>query len=53
MNYHGWRRKVLDITFPKEHGSIGLEDTLDRICSEARLAIREGYKLLVLLDRGG
>lgn len=51
MNYRGWRSKVLDITFPKEHGSRGLEETLDRICSEARLAIREGYKLLVLSDR--
>ena len=53
MNYRGWRSKVLDITFPKEHGSKGLEETLDRICSEAHLPIREGYKLLVLLDRGG
>lgn len=51
MNYRGWRSKVLDITFPKERGSRGLEETLDRICSEARLAIREGYKLIVLSDR--
>jgi len=53
MNYRGWRSKVLDITFPKERGPKGLEETLDRICSEARLGIREGYKLLVLSDRGG
>ena len=42
MNYHGWHSKVLDITFPKESGPKGLEETLDRICSEACLVIREG-----------
>eukprot|EP01018_Ginkgo_biloba_P023041 Gb_24796 [translate_table: standard] len=51
MNYRGWRSKVLDITFPKDHGPKGVEETLDRICAEARVAIREGYKTLVLSDR--
>ncbi|GLJ36844.1 hypothetical protein SUGI_0743640 [Cryptomeria japonica] len=51
MNFRGWRSKVLDITFPKEQGTKGLEATLDRICSEARIAICEGYKTLVLSDR--
>jgi glutamate synthase (NADPH/NADH) len=52
MNYRGWRSKVLDITYPKKSGRKGLEETLDRICAEAREAIREGYKILVLSDRG-
>ena len=52
MNYGGWRSKVLDITFPKSRGRQGLEETLDRICSEARAAIHKGYTLLILSDRG-
>lgn len=52
MNYRGWRSKVLDITYPKKSGRKGLEETLDRICAEAREAIRKGYTILVLSDRG-
>ncbi|KAK9070425.1 hypothetical protein SSX86_010827 [Deinandra increscens subsp. villosa] len=51
MNYRGWRSKVLDITYPKELGRKGLEETLDRICSQAHDAIKEGYTTLVLSDR--
>ncbi|XP_050387175.1 glutamate synthase 1 [NADH], chloroplastic isoform X1 [Argentina anserina] len=51
MNYRGWRCKVLDITYSKEHGRKGLEETLDRICAEAREAIKKGYTTLVLSDR--
>uniref|UniRef100_UPI001CB90AE2 glutamate synthase 1 [NADH], chloroplastic n=1 Tax=Erigeron canadensis TaxID=72917 RepID=UPI001CB90AE2 len=51
MNYRGWRSKVLDITYPKELGRKGLEETLERICSEAHNAIKEGYTTLVLSDR--
>ncbi|KAK1302529.1 hypothetical protein QJS10_CPB12g01099 [Acorus calamus] len=52
MNYRGWRSKVLDITYDKKRGRKGLEETLDRICVEARTAIRDGYTTLVLSDRG-
>ena len=52
MNYRGWRSKVLDITYPKKAGRKGLEETLDRICAEASEAIRQGYTILVLSDRG-
>lgn len=52
MNYRGWRSKVLDITYSKDRGRKGLEETLDRICYEARDAIKEGYTTLVLSDRG-
>ncbi|XWS50374.1 hypothetical protein CRYUN_Cryun12cG0082500 [Craigia yunnanensis] len=51
MNYRGWRSKVLDLTYSKDCGRKGLEETLDRICAEARDAIKEGYTLLVLSDR--
>lgn len=52
MNYRGWRSKVLDITYPKRHGRKGLQETLDKICSEAREAIHDGYTTIVLSDRG-
>ncbi|KAL2650685.1 hypothetical protein R1flu_018813 [Riccia fluitans] len=51
MDYKGWRSKVIDITFDKAEGAEGLEKALDRICAEARLAIVDGYKMLVLSDR--
>ncbi|XP_022890356.1 glutamate synthase 1 [NADH], chloroplastic isoform X1 [Olea europaea var. sylvestris] len=51
MNYRGWQSKVLDITYSKDRGRNGLEETLDRICSEAHNAIKEGYTTLVLSDR--
>lgn len=52
MNYRGWRSKVIDTTFYKYDGTKGFEKALDRICFEARSAIQEGYKTLVLSDRG-
>lgn len=52
MNYRGWRSKVLDITYPKKNGRMGLKQTLDKICAQAREAIHEGYTILVLSDRG-
>lgn len=51
MNYRGWRSKIIDITYSRERGRKGLEETLDRICTEARNAIKEGYTTLVLSDR--
>lgn len=52
MDYRGWQSKVVDITYSKKRGRKGLEEALDRICAEARNAIREGYTTLVLSDRG-
>ncbi|KAI4307123.1 hypothetical protein L6164_030342 [Bauhinia variegata] len=51
MNYRGWRSKVIDITYSRDRGKRGLEEALDRICSEAHDAINEGYTTLVLSDR--
>ncbi len=33
-------------------GAEGLEDALDELCMRASLAIRDGYRLLILSDRG-
>lgn len=52
MNHIGWQSKIIDITYSKRRGRKGLEETLDRICEEASKAIKEGYKTLVLSDRG-
>ncbi|KAG0612200.1 hypothetical protein M758_6G009700 [Ceratodon purpureus] len=52
MEYRGWRTMVIDITFNKSEGPSGLENALSRICAEARLAVAEGYSMLVLSDRG-
>ena len=52
IEHRGWRTKVIDITYSKSDRTQGLETALDRICAEARLAISEGYTVLVLSDRG-
>ncbi|CAI9092539.1 OLC1v1027805C1 [Oldenlandia corymbosa var. corymbosa] len=51
MDYRGWRSKVLDITYSVGRGTKGLKETLDRICTEAHDAIKEGYTTIVLSDR--
>ncbi|MEQ9406652.1 MAG: glutamate synthase large subunit [Fuerstiella sp.] len=51
LNHRGWRSRVIDITYPKSEGVAGLKPALDRICEEAREAIRDGYSLIVLSDR--
>ncbi|XP_024024174.1 glutamate synthase [NADH], amyloplastic isoform X2 [Morus notabilis] len=51
MKYRGWQSKVLDLTYSKSRGRQGLEETLDRICTEAHDAIKEGYTTIVLSDR--
>jgi len=47
----GWTSRVIDITWPRAEGEVGLEKTLDRICREAEAAIEAGDSLLVLSDR--
>ena len=48
MDYHGWRSRTIDITFPR-HGS--LFAALDRVCEEVDEAILSGYSIIVLSDR--
>ncbi len=51
INHRNWKCRVIDITYPVSEGAAGLRPALDRICAEARQAIREGYSLIVLSDR--
>ncbi|MDP6443430.1 MAG: glutamate synthase large subunit [Pirellulaceae bacterium] len=51
ISLHGWRARVIDITYPKSEGPAGLEKTLDRICAEAEQAIDEGDSLVIMSDR--
>lgn len=46
-----WPAAVIDITFGKDEGLDGYQAALDRICSEASKAIRDGYRVVVLSDR--
>lgn len=51
MDHRGWRSQVIDITYEKSAGQAGLQPALDRICDEARQAIKDGYSLIILSDR--
>lgn len=51
MDHRGWRSQVIDITYEKSAGTDGLQPALDRICEEARQAIKDGYSLIILSDR--
>ena len=52
VDERGWRSAGIDITYPRELGEDGLERALDRICREASEAIADGYRLIILSDRG-
>lgn len=52
MDYRDWRTQTVDITFPKSEGPAGIENALVRICGEVTQALADGYKMLVLSDRG-
>jgi glutamate synthase (NADPH) large chain len=43
---------TLPMLFPVEEGARGLERSLDSLCRRASLAIKSGYTLLILSDRG-
>ncbi|MBN1238883.1 MAG: glutamate synthase subunit alpha, partial [Gammaproteobacteria bacterium] len=52
IDHRGWKSKTIDITFERAEGEGALERALDRICEEAEAATDDGYKLIVLSDRG-
>ncbi len=52
LNYRGWKTKTIDIAFPRTQGDPGLRWCLERICQEATQAIKTGFSLIVLSDRG-
>ncbi|HMC59779.1 MAG TPA: glutamate synthase central domain-containing protein, partial [Candidatus Solibacter sp.] len=43
---------TLNMLFEVEHGAKGLERALTQLCRRASLAIKSGYTLLILSDRG-
>ena len=51
MDHRGWKSKVIDITYDRSEGPDGLKPAIERICEEARQAIRDGFSLIVLSDR--
>lgn len=51
MDYRGWRSKVIDTTYDRSEGKDGLKLALERICVEARQAIKDGFGVIVLSDR--
>ena len=44
--------KTLDMTFPAEAGAAAMEGALDRLCDRAEVAVRGGYNIIILSDRG-
>ncbi|KAI0093569.1 NADPH-dependent glutamate synthase [Irpex rosettiformis] len=50
-SYGTWPSRVIDITFPKEHGLPGYRTALERVQSEAMEAIEDGVKVIILSDR--
>ena len=51
IDHRGWKASVIDITYPKGSGEIGLREALARIEREASQAIRDRMSLVVLSDR--
>jgi glutamate synthase (NADPH/NADH) large chain len=48
----GFRASLLDICYPVVKGAAGMEPALTALCQSAEQAVREGYNILVLSDRG-
>jgi len=51
INKYGWKTKTIDITYLKDNGHQGMEDTLTSICKEAEKAIDRGYSFIILSDK--
>ncbi len=47
-----FRTKTLDTCFTAAEGAPGLEQALDRLCADAEKAVRDGFNILILSDRG-
>ena len=46
-----FKSRILDTTWPAEHGAAGLKDALDALCARAEAAVREGINIIILSDR--
>ncbi|KAJ2606470.1 glutamate synthase [NADH] [Coemansia sp. RSA 1722] len=49
--YPGWTARTIDVTFAAHEGVAGYQAALDRVCDEARQAIDDDAKVIVLSDR--
>jgi len=52
VNWGDFLATTLGTLYNPAGGSQALEDALDELCMRASLAIRDGYRLLILSDRG-
>ena len=52
LDHRGWKTHTIDITYDKTEGVAGLAKRLDEICIEASQAIKDGFSLVILSDRG-
>ena len=52
MKIDSWKTKTIDITFKKSTGSPGMLDAIKRISIEAENAVKNGFSIVVLSDRG-
>ena len=52
VDQFGWRARTLDMTFDHDEGAEGLDKALTALCEQTHQAIQEGYKLVILSDRG-
>src|SRR5687767_7865253 len=46
-----FKSRILDTTWPAEHGTGGLKEALDTLCVRAEAAVREGINIIILSDR--
>src|SRR5712692_2723512 len=46
-----FKSRILDATWPAEHGAAGLKEALDTLCVRAEAAVREGINIILLSDR--
>jgi glutamate synthase (NADPH/NADH) large chain len=46
-----FKSRILDTTWPAEHGAAGLKEALDTLCVRAEAAVREGINIILLSDR--
>ena len=51
LNQDGWRTCRIDATWPAAAGAAGLTEALQRICTEADLAVQRGCALVLISDR--
>ncbi|MGD0091093.1 MAG: glutamate synthase-related protein [Planctomycetota bacterium] len=52
VSVHGFKAVTLPMLFPVRDGASGLRKALDELCAKAVQALRDGYKIIILSDRG-